>query len=36
VPWSEVVAEVRRRVQAVIDAEGVFRVTADTGAFVCR
>jgi SAM-dependent methyltransferase len=36
VPWSEVVAEVRRRVQAVIDAEGVFGVTADTGAFVCR
>jgi len=36
VPWSEVVAEVGRRVQAVIDAEGVFTVSADTGAFVCR
>lgn len=36
VPWSEVVAEVRRRVRAVIDVAGVFGVTADTGAFVCR
>lgn len=35
-PWSDVVEVVWRRVQAVIDAEGVFSVTADTGAFVCR
>ncbi|HEX8802606.1 MAG TPA: class I SAM-dependent methyltransferase [Acidimicrobiales bacterium] len=35
-PWSEVVADVRREVQAVIDADGAFTVRADTGAFVCR
>jgi SAM-dependent methyltransferase len=35
-PWAEVVDDVRRAVQAVIDAEGVFTVSADTGAFVCR
>jgi SAM-dependent methyltransferase len=35
-PWSEVVGEVRHAAQAVIDTEGVFTVTADTGAFVCR
>jgi SAM-dependent methyltransferase len=35
-PWDDVVAEVRRRVRAVIDAEGVFAVAPDSGAFVCR
>ena len=35
-PWADVVDDVRRAVQAVIDAEGVFTVSADTGAFVCR
>jgi SAM-dependent methyltransferase len=35
-PWSEVVAEVRRAVHEVIDAEGAFVVAGDTGAFVCR
>ena len=35
-PWSEVVADVRREVRAVVDADGAFTVRADTGAFVCR
>ncbi|MHB8449426.1 MAG: class I SAM-dependent methyltransferase [Mycobacteriales bacterium] len=35
-PWSEVVAEVRRKAQAVIDRDGAFIVTGDVGAFVCR
>jgi hypothetical protein len=35
-PWAEIVAAVRRDVQAVIDAEGEFRLHGDTVAFVCR
>lgn len=35
-PWSAVVEDVRRAVQKVIDADGVFTVSGDTGAFVCR
>jgi SAM-dependent methyltransferase len=35
-PWADVVDDVRRAVQAVIDAEGAFTVAPDTGAFVCR
>lgn len=35
-PWSEVVAEVRRAVHEVIDAEGAFVDAGDTGAFVCH
>jgi SAM-dependent methyltransferase len=35
-PWSEVVEDVRRSVQRVIDAEGAFAVSGDVGAFVCR
>jgi SAM-dependent methyltransferase len=35
-PWSEVVATVRGRVQAMIDADGAFAVRGDTGAFICR
>jgi SAM-dependent methyltransferase len=35
-PWSEVVEDVRRAVQDVIDAEGAFTVSGDVGAFVCR
>ncbi len=34
-PWAEVVADVRRSVQATIDADGSFLVGGDTGAFVC-
>jgi SAM-dependent methyltransferase len=36
VPWSEVVATVRGRVQAMIDADGAFTVQGDTGAIICR
>lgn len=35
-PWAEVVAAVRRDVQAVIDTEGAFRLHGDPVAFVCR
>jgi hypothetical protein len=35
-PWAEVVQDVRRGVQAVIDADGAFTVSGDSGAFVCR
>jgi ubiquinone/menaquinone biosynthesis C-methylase UbiE len=35
-PWAEVVEDVRRSVQRVIDAEGAFTVCGDSGAFVCR
>ena len=35
-PWDEVVEEVRRGVQAVIDTEGAFEVTGEAGALVCR
>lgn len=35
-PWSEVVEDVRRAVQKVIDAEGAFVVFGESGAFVCR
>jgi SAM-dependent methyltransferase len=35
-PWSEVVEDVRRAVQKVIDTEGAFTVFGDSGAFVCR
>jgi hypothetical protein len=35
-PWSEVVGDVRRAVQTVIDATGVFTVSGDSGAFVCQ
>ena len=36
VPWADVVAECRRRCAAVIERDGAFRITAHTGAFVCR
>jgi SAM-dependent methyltransferase len=35
-PWPEIVEGVRRGVQEVIDAEGVFRISGDPAAFVCR
>ncbi len=35
-PWAEIVEDVRRAVQLVIDAHGAFTVAGDTGAFVCR
>jgi hypothetical protein len=35
-PWRDIVAGVRRAVQEVIDAEGVFRISGDPAAFVCR
>jgi SAM-dependent methyltransferase len=35
-PWSEVVEEVRRGVQRVIDDEDAFVVTGEVGALVCR
>ena len=35
-PWADVVAEVGREVQAVIDREGAFVVSGDLAAFVCR
>jgi SAM-dependent methyltransferase len=34
--WPEVVQDVRQDVQAVIDREGVFVVSGDLAAFVCR
>ena len=35
-PWQAVVADVRLAVQQVIEAEGTFITSSDTGAFVCR
>ncbi len=35
-PWPEVVEDVRRDVQAVIDREGAFITYGDLAAFVCR
>jgi SAM-dependent methyltransferase len=35
-PWPDIVEGVRRAVQQVIDAEGVFRISGDPAAFVCR
>jgi SAM-dependent methyltransferase len=35
-PWADVVADVRRQVQAVIDRDGAFVVSGDLAAFVCR
>ena len=35
-PWPEVVADVRRRVQAAIDRDGAFVTSGDLAAFVCR
>jgi SAM-dependent methyltransferase len=35
-PWPDVVADVRRAVQAVIDGEGAFLTHSDVAAFVCR
>jgi len=35
-PWADIVEGVRRAVQQVIDAEGVFRISGDPAAFVCR
>jgi SAM-dependent methyltransferase len=35
-PWPEVVEDVRRDVQAVIDHDGAFEISGDLAAFVCR
>jgi SAM-dependent methyltransferase len=35
-PWPDIVEGVRAAVQQVIDAEGVFRISGDPAAFVCR
>ena len=35
-PWDDVVEDVRRDVQAVIDRQGSFRTAGDLAAFVCR
>jgi hypothetical protein len=35
-PWHEVAEDVRRQVQAVIDAEGAFVTSGDLAAFICR
>ena len=35
-PWKDVVDDVRTAVQAEIDSNGVFLVSGETGAFVCR
>jgi SAM-dependent methyltransferase len=35
-PWADVVADVRRAIQAVIDQEGAFTTTGTLAAFVCR
>ena len=35
-PWRDIAEDVRRQVQAVIDAEGEFRTAGDIAAFVCR
>jgi ubiquinone/menaquinone biosynthesis C-methylase UbiE len=34
--WRDVVEDVRREVQQVIDAEGVFEIAGDSGAFICH
>ena len=34
--WSDVVEEVRREVQRVIDEDGVFEIAGDPGAFICH
>jgi SAM-dependent methyltransferase len=34
--WSEVVDEVRSAVREVVEREGVFTTTSDTGALICR
>jgi SAM-dependent methyltransferase len=35
-PWDDVVQDVRRQVQAVIDHEGAFVTSGDLAAFICR
>lgn len=35
-PWADVAEDVRRQVQAVIDAEGAFVTSGDLAAFLCR
>jgi len=35
-PWPEVVEDVRRHLQAVIDRDGAFVTSGDLAAFVCR
>jgi len=35
-PWDDVVEDVRRQVQAVIDHEGAFITCGDLAAFICR
>jgi SAM-dependent methyltransferase len=35
-PWDDVVEDVRRQVQAIIDDEGAFVTSGDLAAFVCR
>jgi hypothetical protein len=35
-PWPEVVQDVRRDVQAVIEQDGAFVVSGDLAGFVCR
>jgi SAM-dependent methyltransferase len=35
-PWRDIAEDVRKQVQAVIDAEGEFRTAGDVAAFVCR
>jgi hypothetical protein len=35
-PWPEIVQDVRRDVQAVIEQDGAFIVSGDLAAFVCR
>ena len=35
-PWADVVADVRRQVQAVIDRDGAFSASGDLAAFMCR
>jgi SAM-dependent methyltransferase len=35
-PWPDIVADVRRSVQRIIDEQGAFRISGDPAAFVCR
>ncbi len=35
-PWADVTEDVRRQVQAVIDAGGAFVTSGDLAAFICR
>lgn len=35
-PWDDVVEDVRRQVQAVIDDQGAFTTSGDLAAFICR